>query len=191
LSIPRAPLPAALVICLFSARPEWMDAATSQLTTRFGPTLEASPPLPFTETAYYVAEFGTPLTRRILRFARLIPQDTLAQIKLDCIEVEAAQSEAGQRRVNIDPGLLTAERFILATAKNRPHRVPLASGIFADLTLIFERDSLQPLPWTYPSWRSPEIIDLLNRFRAGYIVQLKGEGHLPCAAGEDKTCSGA
>lgn len=175
MSHPKPLSPAALIVSLFSAREPWLEEAARLLEERFGQVAEASPLLPFTQTAYYAAEFGEHLVRRFLRFAALVPQDSLAAVKLACWELEARLSEAGRRRVNIDCGLLSAERLLLATGKNYTHRVPLAGGVFADLTLIFGHGSLQPLPWTYPDYASPEIIDLLNRFRAGYIVQLRGQ----------------
>jgi hypothetical protein len=174
MSLPTPPPPAALLVSLISAREEWLEEATALLEERFGAVAEASPLLPFTQTAYYAAEFGQPLLRRFLRFERLIPQDTLAQAKLVCLELEAGLASEGRRRVNLDPGLISAERLLLATGKNYTHRVPLSGGIYADLTLIYGRGSFQPLPWTYPDYAGPEIIDLLNRFRAGYIVQLRG-----------------
>jgi hypothetical protein len=193
-SRPREPLPAALVASLLSAREEPIDEALGLMTARFGPLAEAGEPLPFEETAYYAAELGRPLVRRLARFAPLVAQDTLAEIKLACLEIEGHLSVAGRRRVNIDPGLLTAERLILATGKNYTHRVPLKGGIFADLTLIFAGVSFRPLPWTYPDYASEAMISLLNRLRAGYIAQLKEEGRLGRGVRTlpgRKACSGA
>jgi hypothetical protein len=164
------------VVSVFSARPEWLEEAAALLSERFGPVAETSDLLPFSETGYYAAELGSPLVRRFLRFSSLLPQDKLAAAKLACLEVEAALSEGGRRRVNIDPGLLSAERLVLATGKNYTHRVYLGGGIFADLTLVFSGKSFGPLPWTYPDYRGEAIIGLLNGWRAGYILQLRGEG---------------
>jgi hypothetical protein len=189
MSHPAPFAPAALLVSLISARQEWLEEAQGLLTERFGPA-ETSDLLPFDQTAYYAAELGSPLSRRFLRFADLIPPDSLVQVKLACLGLEGRLSQEGRRRVNIDPGLLSAERLILSTGKNFTHRVPLAEGIYADLTLIYTGGSFQPQPWTFPDYRSPEIIDLLNRLRAGYIAQLRGLGSWPPKRSEPK-CSGA
>ncbi|MFH0811029.1 MAG: DUF4416 family protein [Pseudomonadota bacterium] len=176
MSTPRTPPPAALVVSVFAAQAETIEEALLLLTERFGPPAEVSGLIPFTETSYYAREFGAPLLRRFVAFATLVAQDSLADIKLACLGLEAQLTSGGKRRANIDPGLLSAERLVLATGKNYTHRIPLKGGIFADLTLIFTRGSYQTLPWTYPDYRAPAIIDLLNGFRAGYIERLRGRG---------------
>ncbi len=191
MSRPRRPPAAALVVSLLAARPEWLEEAEKLLERKnFGPVAGASELLPFDQTSYYAAEFGESLVRRFLRFSRLIEQDSLAGVKLACLGLEEELSVAGRRRVNIDPGILSCERLILATGKNYTHRVPLSGGIYADLTLIYTGGSFRPLPWTYPDYRSEGIINLLNRFRADYIEQLREKGQWPLERGQE-TCSRA
>ena len=78
----------------------------------------------------------------------------------------------GKRRFNLDPGLLTLGNFVLATGKNNAHRIYLAEGIFADLTLIFRSRSYRPLEWTYPDYADAELIGILNRLREMYKCRL-------------------
>ena len=83
-------------------------------------------------------------------------------------------SEEGKRKINIDPGYVSLERLILVTGKNYTHRIYLSKGIFADLTLIFNKGSFRPLEWTFKDYASPEIISMLNDVRERYKKQLRG-----------------
>ena len=46
-------------------------------------------------------------------------------------------------------------RLVLATGKNFTHRVYLSRGIWADLTLIFQKGDWLDLPWTDAIARVP------------------------------------
>ncbi len=67
----------------------------------------------------------------------------------------------GKRQVNLDPGILSEERLILATGKNYTHRIYLRNGIYGDLTLIYGKGSYRTLPWTYPDYSDPRLIHFL------------------------------
>ena len=75
--------------------------------------------------------------------------------------------------MNLDPGLLSLPRFVLATTKESAHRIPLEEGIYAEITLLYEKGSFRPLAWTYPDFRSEGYIVLLNEIRLRYKSQLK------------------
>ncbi len=64
--------------------------------------------------------------------------------------IEDAFREGGDRTLNLDPGLLSLSRFALATTKDGSHRIPLRDGIYAEVTLVYERGGFHPLPWTVP-----------------------------------------
>jgi hypothetical protein len=123
----------------------------------------------FDFTPYYGKEMGRPLFRRWAFFKDLVPQDHLTGIKIQALELEEQWLHQGKRRLNIDPGLITAERLVLSTGKNYSHRLYLGQGIFGDLTLIFNQGSFQPLPWTYPDYREEGAIGLFNRVREKYL----------------------
>ncbi len=107
---------------------------------------------------------------------RLVEQDALVEVKLVTQRLEAATMKEGRRTVNIDPGILTAERLVLATGKNFTHRIYLGHGVFADLTLVFRKGSFVALPWTYPDYASEESISLWNAARRSYLVRLRRAG---------------
>jgi hypothetical protein len=110
----------------------------------------------------------------MLAFKPLVEQDRLAEIKLATNAMEQACVVDGRRRVNIDPGYLLLERFVLATGKNYSHRIHIGRGIYADLTLIYRRGGYQPLPWTYPDYADQPLRLFLLAVRRKYAVDLEG-----------------
>ena len=173
MSEPTIPEDVKPVSSLFSPDKERIDEAIAALTDIFGPVESMSGELFFDRTRYYAREMGWPLYRRFVSFKELAPPDRLPEIKLQANEVEQGHLREGKRRVNIDPGFVSAERLILATGKNYIHRVYLAKGIYADLTLLFQRGGFQKLPWTYPDYADPETIDFFNKVREQYMAQLR------------------
>ncbi len=104
---------------------------------------------------------------------KLINQDELPEIKLTTNRLEQSFSQNGRRRVNIDPGYLLYERFVLASGKNFSHRIYIGGGIYADLTLIYQRGGFEKLPWTYPDYADQPMLAFLAQVRNKYAVDLK------------------
>ena len=78
----------------------------------------------------------------------------------------------GCRRINIDPGYLVPERFVLASAKNFTHRISIGKGIYADLTLVYTRGGFQTLAWTYPDYAEKNMLTFLDRVRNKYLKDI-------------------
>ena len=169
---PRAFAPEKLVVAVLASDPAGGQELLERLEQRFGPSDWASPPLPFTYTRYYDREMGGPITRYFLSFRDLVDPQRLAGVKLETNRMEQELSRDGRRRVNLDPGLLSLSRFVLASTKPSAHRIALAEGIYAEVTLIFERGGFRPLEWTYPDYCSAEYLEILNRIRALLKAQL-------------------
>ncbi len=174
MSVPREALPAKLVIGLLYSNPERLREVLDALSVRFGPVDFLSGPGPFTYTSYYEPEMGKGLYRRTASFLQLVAPDALPDIKLFTNELEARLSVEGNRQFNIDPGLLSEERLVLATGKNYTHRIYLGDGIFADLTLIYQKGSFRALPWTYPDYREPLLLHFLAALRQKLMYQRTG-----------------
>jgi hypothetical protein len=173
MSIPRDPLPSKLVVSLIMREKALLREVLDLLTEPFGPVDMVGPWLPFDDTDYYHVEMGLPLFRRLVAFSKLIQQESLAPIKLLTNTFEKRFADAGKRAVNIDPGYLVAERFVLATGKNFTHRIYLQERIYADLTLIYQKGRFRQLDWTYPDYAGAAIIGFLHSVRARYLYQLK------------------
>ena len=181
MSVPREPESARLVVSVIfrpsadGGEPPWLREALSRLEETFGRTDHAGPAVPFDATSYYFGEMGKPLLRRFYSFPALVERDRLAGIKRLTNGIEEALVDGeGRRRVNIDPGLLAPENFVLATGKGREHRIYLENGIWADLTLVYRDGGFRPLAWTYPDYASDEIRSMLASLRGRLVEELRG-----------------
>ena len=174
MSIPSEADDVKLISSLFSSEKELIDKVINELAGILGATDRISPWLLFDRTRYYEKEMGWPLHRRFVSFEKLARPESLVDIKLKAIEIENRYLQNGRRRINIDPGYISLERLILATGKNYTHRVYLSKGIFADLTLVFNRGTFKPLEWTYRDYSDPATIDYFNEERERYKKQLRG-----------------
>jgi len=175
MSMPHAPQPAKLVVgVLLKDRAIFPDIA-SELEAAFGVFDVVSPWMAFNYSSYYEKEMGAPLWRRMLAFRTLIEQDRLADVKVAANAMEQTRSAGGRREANIDPGYLLLERWVLATGKNYSHRIYIGRGIYADLTLIYQRGAYRALPWTYPDYAGEPLGRFLVAVRRKYAVDIKGE----------------
>lgn len=154
-----------LVIGVLSSDAAIEQAILSDLEAAFGPLASVSAKEPFSWTDYYQAEMGPEIFRWYLEFRNLIDPSRLAAVKTMTNALEKRFSSDGKRRVNLDPGLLAPGRFVLATTKDRAHRIALSEGIYAELTLIYEKGEFHPLPWTYPDWASEPVRSMLAAMR--------------------------
>ncbi len=66
---------------------------------------------------------------------------------------------------------MSLAHFVLASTKPSAHRVPLASGIYAEVELLYEHGGFRPVEWTYPDYRSEEYRGLLEHIRGLFKAQ--------------------
>ena len=160
MSEPRPPTPAKLIVGFFLKDKALATDVAQALQVHLGSVDMVSDWLRFDFTTYYQKEMGSPLSRRLLVFNSLIEQAQLPDIKRLTNQLEHSYQLHGRRRVNIDPGYLLPERFVLATGKNFTHRIYLDQNIYADLTLIYQKGAFRSLPWTFPDYADGHLIDL-------------------------------
>jgi hypothetical protein len=162
---------------MLSARAELFDRAATMLSERFGPVARASEVLPFHFTAYYEPEMGANLLRKFISFERLVDAADLAEIKLWTNALEdqiAAGQEFGVRRpINLDPGCVTPAKLVLATTKDNAHRIYLSRGVYAEVTLSYMKGGFQPMPWTYPDYRTEPYRRFFEQVRADLLARQK------------------
>ena len=164
----------ALVIGVLSTIEEKREDIIKALELSFGPLEAQSSVLDFSYTDYYDGEMGGRPVRYLFMFHDLVDPSELAYIKTRTNLLETIfADENGNRRVNLDPGTLSLANFILATCKDRSHRIPLKDGIYAETTLIYQNHDFQALPWTYADYRSDEVKSILRTFRDSYRKRLK------------------
>lgn len=162
-----------LIIGVLSTMPGVELELQNRLEKEFGPVDLISEQLDFNFTSYYDDEMGQGIRRWFYSFTTLIDPSKLPAIKALTNKIEECWAVDGERKVNLDPGLLDLNRLILATTKNVGHRIPLQDGIYGEVTLIFMKKDFHPLPWTYPDYQSPEYIKILKEIRGLYKVKLK------------------
>jgi len=174
MSTPSEPDAVQRIVSVISTEETLIDGALEELEGAFGPRDWTSPLLAFDRTRYYEREMGGPLLRKFCAFERFMPPEELVESKLQTNRLELRMSEDGLRTVNIDPGYICLERLVLATGKNYTHRIYLSHGIYADLTLVFHRQSFRPLAWTYPDYADEGAVQVFNRLRERYKARLRG-----------------
>ena len=169
---PRVPAPVLLVVAAFSRHPGALAWGRQRLEQAFGPVALAGPAYAFHYTDYYEPTMGPGLRKQLLAFRDLVPADALADLKRQGIALERELAESGAfpepRPLNLDPGVLTLGKFLLATTKDQAHRVYLRDGVFAEVTLRFHAGAFEPWPWTYADYREPEVLAFLNEARGLY-----------------------
>jgi hypothetical protein len=172
MSTPVPPQPAKLVVGIILSQRRLLDNVARLLKNTYGEIDMVSPWFGFDFTEYYASEMGSPLYRRLLVFRELVAQEELARIKHRTNDVEHRFSREGRRQVNLDPGVLLYERFVLATGKNYSHRIYIGRRIYADLTLVFQNGGYQILPWTYPDYAAEVMRAFLLQVRRKYAEDL-------------------
>lgn len=170
----RIPAPGLVVIGVLQAAAAPLDEARRLLGRVLGEVQVVGEPVRFGWTGYYRSEMGADLVRCLLAGEHLLRRDLLAELKTwtNRIEQDLARPD-GRRSVNLDPGLLTAENLVLATTKNRAHRVYLRDGIYAESTLAFVQGRFLAFPWTYPDYRTQRMRGLLESLRVAYLRRLR------------------
>jgi len=176
MSTPREADPVKLICSIFSAGEDLIETAVGSLAEMFGPVDWKSARFFFDRTRYYEKEMGWPLFRRFVTFTDLMRPESIVEAKLRTHELEEAFVREGKRSVNIDPGYICMERLVLATGKNYTHRLYLSKGIYADLTLVFQKGCFRPLPWTYRDYGDERLIEQFNEIRERYKTQLRRKG---------------
>jgi len=172
-SIPKSADAVKLIVSLLAADHAPLNLVLRRLEAKYGSPDVIGPFQVFDYTDYYAPEMGSALVRRFVSFERLIRPETLPDIKIATNVLEEEVTEEHHRKVNLDPGYISAAHLILATGKGYTHRPYLREGIYADLTLIFRDKTFHPLPWTYPDYADPDQINFFNRIRSRYIVQIR------------------
>ena len=175
----RSYTPEKLVIAALLSEEALLVPVRAAVEERLGPIDYVSPLLPFDFTHYYEAEMGPRLSRAFLSVEPLVDPALLASFKDTTNGIEELFAVAGRRRVNLDPGMLSQSRFVLASTKDSSHRVPVGHGIFAEITLVYEHGRFRPVEWTYPDYASEPYRDILGGIRARYAAELRSSTQAP------------
>ena len=168
--------PVKLFVGMLGASEGLFSEAVGLLGEQFGIVDVTSPLMDFDFTDYYAGQMGLSLKRVFYAFRELIDPAQIARIKLLTNSIEekfAARGLAFPRPLNLDPGYLTAAKLTLATAKNFAHRIYLAEGIYAEVTLNWRDGAWRGNPWTYPDYLSEGYLRFFTDLRVRYLEQLR------------------
>lgn len=166
-------IPVKLFIGMISGQKRLFAQAENILQKKFGTIDLKSGVIKFDFTDYYQKEMGKNLLRRFISFKKLIDAGTLASIKIFTNKTEERLARKDKsRRINLDPGYITQSSLVLATTKGFQHRIYLGKGIFAEVTLRYEKGSFVPYNWTYPDYRTEKYTAFLEKVRGIYKGQL-------------------
>ncbi len=148
--------------------------AKEKLIEKFGRVDFESEDIPFIHTDYYNKEMGENLLKKFISFEKLLLPDDLPDIKLftNDIEKQFLYEGTNKRKINIDPGLLSLSKFVLATTKNYDHRIYTGKGIYAEVTLRYTQKDFKEFEWTYPDFRAEEYKKILRQIREIYKKQI-------------------
>lgn len=175
---PTAPNPVKLFCGVLYSDILLMERARSELMAQFGAIDFQSQVFPFEVSNYYRTEMGWPIWRLFCSFQQLILPNEIAKIKIACNTIEELLAVADCRKVNLDPGYMDYDKIVLASAKYNGQKIYLDHGIYADLTLRYEKGDYHPFPWSFPDFRSGQYNRTFLRIRELYKAQLKkGEHH--------------
>lgn len=149
------------------------EALKEKLETNFGPMSIITEPFDFTFTDYYVPEMGDGIKRFFIAFEKLVSPDQLASIKTITNSLEKEYAKDGNRRINLDPGIISESNLVLATTKNRSHRIAIGKSLYAEVTLIYQNHGWTSFNWTYADYRSEIVQQRMLEFRKFYLEKMR------------------
>lgn len=156
-------------VSIISKDTDVSDWAIARIVQHWGDVVEVSATVPFEAGGYYEAEMGTGLKKLMVAAERPCDPCGLADWKLQTNEWErlAATTFRGKqaRPLNLDPGYISQAKLVLATVKDRDHRIYLRDGIFAEITLSFIGGRWIAHRWTYPDYRIEEVASFATSCR--------------------------
>ncbi|MCY3006380.1 MAG: DUF4416 family protein [Planctomycetota bacterium] len=195
----KKPPPSVRFVAVFSAEDRFLQIALERLQGHWGKIAALGQAFDFVESPYYFKTMLVPQPEELAEksaeeLAEVRPQSLRKQMALfadpydpadlaadklrtnsweqDWTEELALHHDGSKRLINIDPGYLSMTKLVLASTKNREHRIYLRDGIYAEVTLAFRDQAWTPMPWTYTDYQRPDILEFLKLARKGFTNNL-------------------
>ncbi len=163
------PRPTLQVMAVFSRYEDALAWSRKRAEELWSPLALTSDVFDFDDTPYYEKTMGPGLKKQLLAFEQLIDPARLTEIKRETNDWEEAYARQHDwpepRPLNLDPGYITEAKLVLATTKDRDHRMYLGAGIFAEVTLFYHAGRWQNRPWTYPDYQRPAYHQFFSQCR--------------------------
>lgn len=143
--------------------------AVDQLRSYWGELIVGKNDFPFGAQEYYGKEMGEGLRKRMVSVREPKDPAELADWKRFTNRLEEQCAGWGwypvERPLNLDPGYISQGKWVLASMKDRDHRIYLRDQVFAEVTLRYTRDGWEVNPWTYRDYRGAEIWEFADECR--------------------------
>lgn len=156
----RPPKPVMLVVAISSRYESTFAWALERMEQLWGPLWLIGERFEFAHTDFYKRTMGEDVLKQVFAYQSLIDPGDLPGIKLATNEIEetynATHDHDWPRPLNIDPGYITEAKLVLATVKNRDHRVYIGNGIYGEVTLSYYNRCWNASRWTYPDYMTAE-----------------------------------
>ena len=177
----RTPKPVVLFVAVSGIDNDALKWARDSMESKWGPVLFADQPFVFDQTRFYQKQMGDSIVKQFLAFETLVDPQKIVSVKraTNGMETDYASLRSDVevvRPVNIDPGYVTEAKLVLATTKDRDHRLYLADGILAEVTLYYQGDRWNDSRWTYPDYKTENCHQFLDQCRGYLRKQLLGSG---------------
>lgn len=177
---PTPPPPTLQLVAIFSRYDAAIDWARGKVVEQWGTQSLESPRFDHSETTYYDAEMGSNLKKQFFISDRFYDPATLSKSKLESNAWEGELADSANypeaRPVNIDPGYLTLTKLVLASAKDRAHRIYLSDGIYAEECLYYLDHRWRSRPWTYPDYQREDFHAFFASARDYLKKMMQAEG---------------
>lgn len=169
LGTPKPHGPALLLVAIFSRHEQALDWVLARIARDWGAAGIVSERFEFSETQYYAREMGEQLKKQFLVGQDLFDPQWLPARKLQSNSWELEYANLGiapePRPLNIDPGYVTLTKLVLASTKDRAHRLYMADGIYAEESLFYLDGRWQGRPWTYPDYLRADFHAFFDKAR--------------------------
>lgn len=163
------PRPVLLLVAVSSRYDGALQWAQEKIGAEFGVLGAVSAPFDFTETNYYNTTMGTDLKKQFVVVREPVDPGRLAAIKRATnqweVDYAATADHPESRPLNLDPGYLTLAKLVLASTKDHAHRIYLADGIYAEVTLSYRGKQWHAFDWTYPDYRRADFHQFFSECR--------------------------
>jgi len=209
----KKPPPCVRFAAVFSSEDRLLELVWERLESHWGKIATLSPPFDFIESPYYLktmqladdGQGALVLRKQMALFASPYDPSELSADKRasnqwedtwtaqwtapdpvwsglpDCL----AGHESPKRWVNIDPGYMSMTKLVLASTKNREHRLYLRDGIYAEVTLAFRDQAWRAMPWTYADYQRPDVLEFLTQARKGFTQSVAEAKRIGSEFGSD------
>lgn len=168
--------PCLQLVAAFSRHEAALEWLWKKVQESFGSIAVLSPKFAFIESEYYRPTMGVGLNKQFALLEPWYDPADLAKHKLMSNDFElqyATQFECEEERpLNVDPGYLSMTKLVLASTKNREHRIYLRDGIYAEVTLAFRNQQWLPMSWTYPDYQREDFRVFFHEARKRLVKQI-------------------